>query len=220
MGFLDDISATFNKGADVAGRTAKTLKLKGQLAEVNRRRQSLAAQLGASLYDATKDDPAFREGREDLYDSIAACDEERAGYQAEIERIEAEAAAAAEAANILECTNCHAKVSASDRFCSGCGTPVAEIKEKLHEMAEAAEAAATGATCSKCGASVGEGDVFCTACGARIDDIPAAEIVSVESVERVEAPQTDTAEPSDAAADESSAAETEDEASEPTDARA
>lgn len=81
-----------------------------------KRRQALAAQLGASLYDATKDDPTFRAGREAIYDGIAAIDAERAGYQAEIDRIEAEAQAAAVR---YTCPFCGSSVAVSDLFCSG-----------------------------------------------------------------------------------------------------
>lgn len=186
MGFLDSVSATFNKSADAASRTAKTLKLRGQIAETTKRRQSLAAQLGASLYEFTKDDPAFRAGREEIYDGIAACDEERAACQAEIDEIEAAAAAASESARMIECTNCHARVAAGDRFCSGCGKPVEEIKEELHAAQESAENLSpeeAGAVCSSCGASVAADNLFCTSCGARIEPTQKAEILNVEPVE-------------------------------------
>lgn len=185
MGFFDDISATFNRGADAAGRTAKTIKIKGQIADVNRRRQSFAAQLGALLYDRFKDDSAVREDFEELFAAIAGCDEERAGYQAELDEIEAEAAAASEAAKTVECPVCHTRISVSDRYCCGCGKPVEEIKAE--EAARTQETAA-GSQCPKCGAPASDDDLFCTACGARIDDVPAAEIVQVESVERLEEP--------------------------------
>ena len=186
MGFFDDITATFNRGADAAGRTARTLKLKGQISDANKRRASFAAQLGAIMYDRFKDDPAAREGCEELFAGIAACDEERAGYQAEIDAIEAEAAAASEAAKTLECPKCHTRVSGGDLFCSGCGMPVEEIKAAA--VARAEEEAAGSAMCPKCGAPIGDDDLFCTACGARIDDVPAAEIVNVEAIEKIEEP--------------------------------
>lgn len=61
-----------------ANRTGNTIKLKAQMSEAMKRRQTLAAQLGASLYEATKDDPELRAGREAIYDGIAAIDAERA----------------------------------------------------------------------------------------------------------------------------------------------
>ncbi len=60
MGFLDDVQSTFNRGVAGASRTASVVKLKGQLNDALKRRQGLAAQLGASLYEQTKEDPAFR----------------------------------------------------------------------------------------------------------------------------------------------------------------
>ncbi|MCH4221631.1 MAG: zinc ribbon domain-containing protein, partial [Eggerthellaceae bacterium] len=64
MGFFDSVSATFNNATAATSRGAKLVKLKAQLGEVNKNRQSFAAQLGASLYDSTRSDPTFREGRE------------------------------------------------------------------------------------------------------------------------------------------------------------
>lgn len=118
-GFLDNAQSYLNRGVAGANRSASTLKLRAQMSDALKRRQELAAQLGASLYDSTKDDPAFREGREALYDGIAAIDEERASCQAELDRIEAESQAAVP----LTCPFCGNSVAAGDMFCSGCGKP-------------------------------------------------------------------------------------------------
>ena len=72
MGLLDDVQSTINRGVAATGRTARVVKLKSQMTDSLKRRQNLAAQLGASLYDATKDNDEFRAGREGLYDGIAA----------------------------------------------------------------------------------------------------------------------------------------------------
>lgn len=45
--------------------------------ELARIRQGFATHLGSSLYEATKDNPELRWGRESLYDGISACDSER-----------------------------------------------------------------------------------------------------------------------------------------------
>ena len=88
-----------------------------------KRRKTLATQLGASLYDATKDDPTFRAGREAIYDGIVAIDAERAGYQAEIDRIEAEAQAARAACRTRNtCPACGAANDPENKFCMHCGT--------------------------------------------------------------------------------------------------
>ena len=60
MGFLDDVQASLNRGVAGANRGVESMKLKNQLNDAMKRRQALAAQLGASLYDITKDDPSFR----------------------------------------------------------------------------------------------------------------------------------------------------------------
>ena len=195
MSFFDDLQNSINRGVAGANRTGNTIKLKAQLSEAMKRRQTLAAQLGASLYDATKDDPTFRAGREAIYDGIAAIDAERASYQAEIDRIEAEAQAAQAAAVRYTCPFCGSSVAASDLFCSGCGKPMAEIeaaitKQRTSGIASAAASdASSSATCPQCGAPINEGDVFCMSCGARLESAPEPEPVVVPEPEPVAVPE-------------------------------
>ena len=170
MGLFDDVQASLNRGVAATGRTARTVKLKAQMSDALKRRQGLAAQLGASLYEATKDNAELREGREGLFDGIAAIDEERARLQAEIDQLEAESAAQAQAAQTLTCPFCGTRVSATDLFCSGCGKPMAEIQAALAPADAPAPAApaASGSTCPSCGAAVNAGDTFCMSCGAKL----------------------------------------------------
>lgn len=162
MGFLDSLQNSVNSATAAAGRATSTLKLKTQMNEALKRRQGYAAQLGASLYEATKDNPELRVGREALYDGIAACDTERAQLQAQIDQIEAEAAAAEAAASYYVCPFCHSRVGATDLFCMGCGKPMAEIQAAL------AQQQAAGAVCPQCGAPVNPGDAFCMSCGCKL----------------------------------------------------
>ena len=131
MGLLDDVQSTINRGVAATGRTARVVKLKSQMTDSLKRRQNLAAQLGASLYDATKDNDEFRAGREGLYDGIAAIDAEREQLQAEIDMLERQAAEEAQAAQSLVCPFCGTRVGAAALFCSGCGTPMAELQAAL-----------------------------------------------------------------------------------------
>lgn len=194
MSFFDDLQNSINRGVAGANRTGNTIKLKAQLSEAMKRRQTLAAQLGASLYDATKDDPTFRAGREAIYDGIAAIDDERAGYQAEIDRIEAEAQAAQAAAVRYTCPFCGSSVAASDLFCSGCGKPMTEIEAAITKQrtigiaTAAAPDASSSATCPQCGAPINEGDMFCMSCGAKLESAPEPEPVVVPEPEPVAVP--------------------------------
>jgi len=194
MSFFDDLQNSINRGVAGANRTGNTIKLKAQLSEAMKRRQTLAAQLGASLYDATKDDPTFRAGREAIYDGIAAIDAERAGYQAEIDRIEAEAQAAQAAAVRYTCPFCGSSVAASDLFCSGCGKPMAEIEAEITKRrtsgiaTTAASSASSAATCPQCGFFINEGDTFCMNCGAKLESMPKPEPEPVAVPEPVDAP--------------------------------
>ena len=169
MGFLDSVQSTFNRGVAAAGRTGDQVRLKGQMNDANKRRQNLAAQLGASLYDLTKDDPKFREGREALYDGIASIDAERANIQAELDRLEQEAQAAQIASTRFACPFCGSQLSANDVFCSGCGKPMAEIQAALSKAQTGAPANWDGPTCPSCGAPMNVGDMFCMNCGHKLD---------------------------------------------------
>lgn len=166
MGFLDDVSASLNRGVNAVGRSGKAAQIKLQMGELLKQRKDMAAQLGASLYDATKDNPELRAGREALYDGIAKIDADRAQMQATIEALEAEQAAANYAAQQIKCPNCGTWVSVNDAFCSGCGTSVEQIKAAAATSAPAATPA--GATCPNCGAPVAEGDAFCMSCGQKL----------------------------------------------------
>ena len=177
MGFLDSLQSSVNRGMAATGRATSTMKLKSQMNEALKRRQNLAAQLGASLYEATKDDASLRSGREALYDGIAACDAERAQCQAEIDRIEAESAAATAATSYFVCPFCGSHVVATDLFCSGCGKSMAEITAALSAQQQAAyqpAAAAGGSVCPQCGAPVNDGDVFCMSCGFNLAEAAAS----------------------------------------------
>ena len=173
MGFLDDVQASVNRGVAGANRGVESMKLKNQMNDAMKRRQQLAAQLGASLYEVTREDAALRSGREALYDGIAAIDQERDAIQAQLDELERQAAAAAQAAASIECPFCHTRISATDMFCCGCGKPMAEI-QAAYAAAQAVPAepepapVAAQATCPACGSPVNEGDAFCMNCGAKL----------------------------------------------------
>ena len=187
MGFLDNVSSGFNRGVDAVNRSTKTAGLRRQISEIAAQRQNLTAQLGASLYEETRNNPEFVAGREKLYADIAALDEKRKQIDQAIVAIENEAAGSA----VLRCHVCGASVNASDMFCTGCGTPVADIRKAsginftpaVSATAEASAATAaaasavavaqpSGPTCPNCGKVVEEGDLFCIYCGTRLADVP------------------------------------------------
>ena len=131
MGFLDDVQSTFNRGVAATGRTARIVKLKSELNDAVKRRQGFTAQLGASLYEVTREDATLRQGREGLYDAIAQIDLERERLQAEIDQLERESEEQAQAAAVVTCPFCGSRLSASDLFCSGCGKPMQRFRQRL-----------------------------------------------------------------------------------------
>lgn len=173
MGFLDNVTSAVNRGTAAAGRGADKIKLNARISELNKQRQNLAAQLGASLYEATRNDSALRAGREALYDGIAQVDAEREACKAQIAALDAQANAAANAAAGFNCAICGAHMSGADLFCSGCGTPA----DKARAAAPAsAPSAVSGAVCASCGAPLGPEDVFCMSCGTKVE-APAVQVV-------------------------------------------
>ena len=175
MGFLDSVSNTFNKAAGAADRGTKTMKLKGQINDINKRRESLAGQLGALLFEKAKELPELRALCGSLFDDIAGLDAQRSELQEKIAAIEAEAAVAAATYTTYVCPTCGRKVTGTDKFCSGCGTPIDVIKaNQPKKAAAAAPVAAPGApVCATCGAPLGAGDAFCMNCGSKVE-APAA----------------------------------------------
>lgn len=125
MGFFEDISATLNRGANATAKTANTLKLKAQIADLNSQRRSLCSGLGGALYDRTKDDPEITSGLEEFYDGIANCDKRILELQHEIDRIES-AANPGETGSfaIRICPSCGYALRPDDAFCGRCGESV------------------------------------------------------------------------------------------------
>lgn len=166
MGLFDRVTSAMNRGTESAGRAAEKVKINSKLNELNKHRQQLAAQLGASLYLATKDDAELREGREALYDGIASCDAEREQLQARIAQLDS----MSEAAETFNCAVCGAKMSGGDLFCSGCGTPAEKARAAA---APAAQSTAATVFCGSCGALMAADDAFCMSCGTKVGEVAA-----------------------------------------------
>ncbi len=173
MGLLDDMQGIMSSATSSAGRSVELVKLKARMKEINQERTRLAAQLGAALYEKTKNDAAFVLGFENLYGEIGKLDSERLRVDAQISQIEREGRERAVARQTYECPNCKSTFSSGDLFCSGCGKRVDELMASMH--AGGANAPAGSAkTCETCGCVVDAADAFCMRCGAdlrvRTDD--------------------------------------------------
>lgn len=172
MGLFNQMSNSLNRGVNTVNRSGKTAQLNLQLKNLMNQRRGLAAQLGASLYEATRHNTQFTVGREPLYDGIANIDAQRAAIEAQIEQIKAEQAAQTAATYTYRCPNCGSVVAATDLFCMGCGLPIAQVI--AGQQGAAASAApvvqtASGRACPNCGAPLAGDDVFCMNCGVRVD---------------------------------------------------
>ncbi|MBQ9067979.1 MAG: zinc ribbon domain-containing protein [Eggerthellaceae bacterium] len=174
MGFVEDIQAGINRGTESAQRAARSAKLKMEASELMRQRKDLAAQLGASLFDMVKEMPECRAGRESLFDAIEAIDMKRAGINAELEALTAEAAASQQSAVVYQCPRCGSNVLSTDHFCTGCGCPIEEVVAAYEKLQAATMqndsngAPSGGIVCANCKAILKEGDAYCVECGAPV----------------------------------------------------
>lgn len=163
MGILDDMTGAMDRGVAAVGRSTKSAQLKMQLSELAKRRRDAAAVLGESLYEETKANMALRQGREELYDAIAAIDSQSADLNAQIEELEKAATMAAETAPAVKCPRCGTGILEDDMFCCGCGVS-AEIA-RAEAAAKRPAAGASGISCPQCGNIIKEGHMFCSGCG-------------------------------------------------------
>ncbi|MBQ9059028.1 MAG: zinc ribbon domain-containing protein [Atopobiaceae bacterium] len=181
MGLLDEISNVGRRGLSAVNRTSESAKLKLEQSDLLKKRQLLAAQLGASLYEQTKDDPVLREGRDELYRGIEQIDERREAIELELAALDRQSAEAAQSSTFLRCPSCGSAVAISDVFCSGCGRSVAEIKEELLKVQTTEEVVFPlqngGKTCPHCGAGVLDDDAFCMQCGKPLPESNSSEPV-------------------------------------------
>ncbi len=58
---------------------------------------------------------------------------------------------------VMQCANCNAKLTASDKFCPSCGTPNAQMQQ-----------AAQAKFCGECGSATQPGQKFCGSCGNKL----------------------------------------------------
>ena len=122
MSFFDDMTGAIDRGVSAAGKSTKAAQIRMQLSSLARQRRELTAHLGASLYEATKQDESLRAGREGMYDAIERLDREYADLDEQVRMLEGYAATPAP---LSFCDNCGAAAAASDAFCTKCGTPLA-----------------------------------------------------------------------------------------------
>jgi hypothetical protein len=158
MGILDSIQDGINKGVDGAGRATKKIQLGAQINEIDKQRDRLLAQLGASLFLETQSDPRFRASREQVYADIEALDARRIAVQGELAQLEQQGQAIAAAKATVTCPNCGRSLAANSAFCTGCGAAMTAIRESL-------------SLCATCGAALSPDTRFCTSCGTPVAGI-------------------------------------------------
>lgn len=187
MGFFDDIQGAVDRGMSSMERSVEIAKINARLREINQQRTNLAAQLGACLYEKTKNDPAFIAGLETLYNDIAKLDADRSEAQDLIEKLQNQAQQQAAAKQLITCPTCGTDCDPNDMFCCGCGAKVATFASAA-TVADAKPAP----RCPKCGTPAEEGDTFCMSCGTRLANeqhTPAPAIPLEPAIEPEPAPE-------------------------------
>jgi hypothetical protein len=155
MGILDNIQSGLNKGVASTSRATRSLQLKGSLSTLDKQRAEQLAQLGASLYEQTRNDLVIRGSREAIYAAIEALDTQRAAVLEELTLLEQANQQQQMASQKIPCPNCGKPIPANSAFCVGCGASISQVHISAGQ-------------CSNCGSPLAPGVAFCTACGTPI----------------------------------------------------
>lgn len=185
---------------DFYADTTDVVILRERVEELSRIRQGYAVQLGSSLFEATKNDPDLRWGRESLYDGIADCDSEREailvriaslqnsaevvpeGVPVDIEEgmVEEDAVPVEPDVIVDESIVREELKDASPEDTTSIPLDQTVIRPLVHApLADVPPASDSNTpsepTCPQCGAVVSATDKFCMNCGASLarEDVPA-----------------------------------------------
>jgi len=171
MAFFDKLGEFAKTVGDKTGGAIETEKLKAKIKAEHSGIAALEARIGAMVYQKYQDGASFDD------DICAACVEisshrdKIAEFEAEIQAIKDDLAAAAAIKGPL-CPACGTPNPEGTKFCSACGT-------KIEPPAPPAPA---GISCASCGKALEPGAKFCPYCGAKTES-PAP--VPVEKTEQV-----------------------------------
>jgi predicted nucleic acid-binding Zn ribbon protein len=162
--------AVFNKLNEFAknlgnkpGETTETSKLETKIKSEQDAIDAVMKQIGEYCYSKYTETGKTNKGLAEFCATIDEHNKAIAEAKEEIERINAEKAAAAAPAATggMVCTVCGAANAADRKFCSECGG----------KLEAAAPVALNGVVCPACGAKNEEGKKFCSECGGKLEAV-------------------------------------------------
>ena len=127
MALFDKVSELAKSATDMTASMIGTTKLNAKIALEEKSITALTARLGELFLKMIDSGELLAEGNvAEIYKEIAACRDNIAAFEAEIEEVKAakeqEAAAPTAAPGTKFCANCGEALSAEAKFCPSCGT--------------------------------------------------------------------------------------------------
>lgn len=142
MSRRENRGTSFSQKIDLAGKTGRMTKLSFKLTSLDVDRSKLMERLGTEVYEEVRALPELAQKHNEVLTSIAELDAQRADLQQQIDSLKVmmrEIKTPASADSALEgearlsgeyytCPRCGTAVAATDKFCSGCGLLIDEVR--------------------------------------------------------------------------------------------
>lgn len=131
MDSMDHTSIVTSESMGESADVTSAARVRLELADLSRRRQTLMAQLGEAVFERTHTDALARKDDEFLYAAIESLDKTRIELQETLDRLREGGAQDASMTSMtaLTCPSCGSEVMRGDLFCMTCGIRLVETKQ-------------------------------------------------------------------------------------------
>jgi len=159
--FFEKITDGIDKGFKAVSSKGKelieTTKLKSEIKDVQNSMQKKFQTLGSKVFEMLNKGILNEEELRAEHSEIASLFRKITELEDAIKKAELEALKTRFGTDIVICSKCDAPAKTGDKFCSGCGSAIADVTSK-------------GKTCPTCGVSMKDNAKFCMKCGGRPDE--------------------------------------------------